>query len=309
MYITHFQSHKDRERMLALVREYPLGCAHVVDLPYRLCSWALDSPDTVALWEDDSGRLLAWAVFQTPFWTLDYAVHPAAPPDALTTILHWANATAPALLGTSYGRPSWFVAVSAKLVDLHKVLEAAGYASQELVQDSWSQVTMALPEHAVLPLCPVKAGFFLRTLRGEDEVASYVALHRSVFDSVNMTESWRRQTLHHPAYRPELDLVIEDSSGELVAFCVGWIAKLLGNQATGQSGLVGQIEPIGVREDCRRDGLAWSIIAEAVRRMHGVGATTIFVQTDNYRDRAYSFYQAAGFQVVDNITIYRKDFG
>jgi ribosomal protein S18 acetylase RimI-like enzyme len=73
--------------------------------------------------------------------------------------------------------------------------------------------------------------------------------------------------------------------------------------------MVGHIEPIGVREDVRSRGLAWCILAEEVRRLRACGATQILVQTDNYRDRAYTFYQTAGFQIVENITMYRKDFG
>jgi ribosomal protein S18 acetylase RimI-like enzyme len=101
--------------------------------------------------------------------------------------------------------------------------------------------------------------------------------------------------------------VIEDGSDELVAFCVAWHAELP-TEDGGCRSVLGQIEPIGVREDGRRHGLAWSILAEAVRRLRALGAETILVQTDNYRDRAYHFYRAAGFQPVEWVTMYRKDY-
>ena len=59
--------------MLALTQKTATENLHVVDLPYRLSSWAFDHPDNIRLWHDDGGKLVAWAVLQTPFWTVDYA--------------------------------------------------------------------------------------------------------------------------------------------------------------------------------------------------------------------------------------------
>lgn len=304
----------DRERMLALAQAHPAGQPHVIDLPYRLCSWAFDNPGNIALWEDSGGRLLAWAVLQSPFRTVDYALHPAAPPQTFMSILSWVDFAARALLHTPYGRAAWFVAVPGENFDRRRMLESAGFAAQDAGEDAWSQVTLALDATSFLPPCPAKAGFHLRPLRGEGEAAAYTALHRAVFGSENMTESWRREAIRHPAYRPALDLVIEDADGNLAAFCVAWLAEL---PLTGGSWLsipaseriVGQIEPIGVREDVRRHGLAWSVLAEAIRRLRAGGAETILVQTDNYRDRAFNFYRAAGFRVVEHISFYRHDYG
>ena len=81
---TQYCGEADRARMLSLVQAHPAENIHVIDLPYRLCSWALDSPANVALWESEQGELLAWAVLQSPFWSLDYALHPAAPRNGRT---------------------------------------------------------------------------------------------------------------------------------------------------------------------------------------------------------------------------------
>jgi hypothetical protein len=78
---------------------------HTTDLPYRLCSWAFDEPANCALWETADGLALAWAALQSPFWCIDYAIHPAAPPDTLQTILTWANQRVLAVQGTMYARP------------------------------------------------------------------------------------------------------------------------------------------------------------------------------------------------------------
>jgi ribosomal protein S18 acetylase RimI-like enzyme len=295
--------------MLALARASPAGHVHVVDLPYRLCSWAFDNPANIGLWEGSDGRLLAWAVLQPPFWTLDYALHPAAPPETFANLLAWAAVAAQQLLDSPYGRPKWFIVVPEGEVERRRALEAAGFILQDEGEDTWSQVTLALEAVSELPPCPVKSGFTLRPLRGEDEAAAYAALHRAVFGSTNMTEGWRREVIRHPAYNPDLDLVIEDEAGELVAFCVAWVALLPPSSVSGRPSVLGQIEPIGVREDGRRHGLAWSILAEAIRRLRAAGAETILVQTDNYRDRAFAFYHAAGFGIIEHLAVYGREAG
>lgn len=297
----------DRERMVALVRAYPMGQNHVIDLPYRLCSWAIEDSRNISLWVDSEHNLLAWAVMQGPFWAIDYALHPAAPIDALTTILNWAEGRARESIGTTYGRPSWFIFVPSGYAERISLIEAAGFSALNNSEDTWTQVTLALDAYTNLPPCPAKRGFRLRTSRGQEEIPDIVALHREVFGTTNMTEAWRTRIIDHPAYQPELDLVVENASGDLVAFCLAWIAHLP-RQGVGAEQIIGQIEPIGVREDVRRDGVAWVILAEALRRLRALGAGEILVKTDNYRDRAYAFYHGAGFRIIENITIFRKDY-
>jgi hypothetical protein len=72
-----FAGDLDLREMAALARAFPIDHLHVVDLPYRLCSWALDDPENVGLWVDDNGQLVAWAVLQAPWWTVDLACSPA----------------------------------------------------------------------------------------------------------------------------------------------------------------------------------------------------------------------------------------
>src|SRR5262245_55402325 len=107
MHLLHriYQGERDRDRMAALVRVRSTDNLHVVDLPYRLSSWAFDAPENCALWEDRSGDMLAWAVLQSPFWAIDYAIHPAAPATMHQDVLAWADQRARAVQGTPFGRP------------------------------------------------------------------------------------------------------------------------------------------------------------------------------------------------------------
>ena len=76
-------------RMAGRVYAHPAQAFHVADLPYRLSSPALETAVNGQLWAAADGTLLGWAVYQPPWGTLDYAVHPAAGADLEDAILAW----------------------------------------------------------------------------------------------------------------------------------------------------------------------------------------------------------------------------
>lgn len=293
----------DQQRMMALVYAQPKDNFHIVALPYRFSSWAFDNPANIALWENEQGELLAWAVLQTPFWAIDYAYHPAAPATIHAQILTWAERQAQATLGSPYARPIWFVNVFDWQTARQRDLETQGFFSvADCGEDSWTKVLLQHQRDQQRAAQPLPTGYTLRALAGIQEVAAYVSLHRAVFESENMTEAWRARTLQHPAYQPDLDLVIEDPAGQLAAFCIGWFAQ---NGIDGQPS--GQIEPMGVRADLRGQGLGRAILNETVRRLYAKGADHVVVETDNYRNAAFALYEAAGFQVRETVLVFRKD--
>jgi hypothetical protein len=258
--------------MLDLAALSPHDNLHVVDLPYRFSSWALDDPRNAALWMDSRGRLAAWAVLQTPFWAIDSAVRSGAEADLFSRVLDWANARASAVVGTLYARSTWYVHVFADQVERCRRLEQAGFACQaDVGEDSWSRVllerTSPPPEGA-----PTAPGFTIRPLAGTSEVDAYVELHRAAFDSTNMTSAWRERTLCRPEYVRDIDLVALAPDGRLAAFCVGWLLR--GRQS------MGQIEPLGVRQGFREAGLGHAILYENLRRLARLGAATVLVETD-----------------------------
>lgn len=292
--------------MLALVHTDPGEHLHVVDLPYRLSSWAFDHPENIALWTDPQDRLMAWAVLQPPFGTIDYAYHPAlAATDLQQQILAWADHRARQAVNSPGGSPAWFVTVLPHQTQQIHNLEALGFTCQSHVaEDPYAQVLMTRPLAASESEGPLPLGFVLRPLAGAAEVDAYVALHQAVFQSENMTPGWRHAILQHPAYRPDLDLVIEAPDGRLAAFCIGWFApKALAGQPCGQ------IEPLGVHADFRRRGLAKALLSACFQRLHHLGAQQVLVETDNYRDAALQVYEAVGFQVQHAVLVYRKDYG
>lgn len=296
-----FTGKADIQAMIALARAFPADNLHAIDLPMRLSSWALDDPGNVGLWIDAAGELRAWAVMQTPFWTIDVVCHPDAGRSLYRQILAWADHRARRVLGTPSGRPSWYGMVFATQTERIRDLEDAEFASQaDVGEDSWSKVL--LRRSALMPVAdyPLPAGFAIRPLAGEREVEDYVDLHRAVFESRNMTVEWRRRTLRRPEYRPNLDLVAVAPGGRLAAFCIGWLGA--GDKPRGQ------IEPLGVHPDFRRLGLGRAILAEGLRRLH-LCADTVYVETDSDRSAALRLYQALGFRPVRDVLVYRKDYG
>lgn len=299
-----FKDEADLQAMAALVNAFPAENMHVTDLPYRFSSWALDYPENVGLWRDEGGDLLGWAAMQTPFWTIDYACHPEAERTLHPKILAWADERARAIVDGPSGRPIWFINVFTTQRDRMRELEEAGYASQaDVGENSWTKVLMRCDGSMPVAEYDLPSAFVIRPLAGESEVQAYVDLHRAVFESNSMTSEWRLRTLQRPEYIPELDLVAVAPDGRLAAFCVCWL------NSTSTAGVRGRVEPLGVHADFRKLGMGRGILSNGLRRLQDLGAESMYVETDNYRDEAFLLYEAVGFRTAQDVLVYRKDDG
>lgn len=297
-----YSGEADKAKMYALSCQFPSDNLRVTDLPYRLSSWALDDPKNVVLWFDEHQQLMAWAALQTPFWTIDYAFHPSVP-EVHAEILAWADHHARFMLNTEYGHPCWFVTVFSEQTERICDLEKAGFKCQaDVGKDSWLKVFMRRPGDAPVKAYKAPQRYTVRPLAGEKEMGAYVELHQAVFESKNMTVEWRRRTLRHPAYTPELDLVVEAPDGRLVSFCICWLNKSV------EGGPIGQIEPLGCHKDFGHLALGRVALSEGLRRLQSLGAKNIFVETDNYRNIAFRLYESFDFQKIQDVLIYRKEY-
>lgn len=275
-------------RITDLIYSHPLDNPHVTDAPYRLSSWSLDYPENVALWEDETGRLIAYAAIQEPFLTLDYVIHSDARHLNLESqIVEWAVSRCPAVAQRQQRTFPLYVWVNSK--------EATGYQDERIpllesfgfVEDDWQKISFVRPLHEDIPTPELPDGFRLRPLNGPAEVEAYVELHRTAFETRNMTVEWRQRTLQMPQYRPDLDLVIEAPYGRLVAFCISWLRP---------DGQIGEIEPLGVHPDFQRLGLGRAIALKALHQLNAHGAANATVTTDGERDPARQLYEAVGFR-------------
>jgi len=270
-----------------------------VDLPYRLASWALDDPQNVGLWVDGGGRLVAWAVLQFPFSAVDIVVRPAVEALFVPEALEWVDDQVRAARGTPRQKASWYVHVFADQEKRLRLLEEAGYISQDDVgEDSWSRVLLRRTGPVPAP-APLEPGFAVRPLAGAAEAAAYVELQRAVFETKNMTVEWRVRTLDAAHHVAEADLVVVAPDGRLAGFCIGWL--LSGAHP------IGQVEPLGVLWDYRELGLGAALLGDCLRRLVARGATTQLVETDTYRTPALGLYESVGFEPIRDVLVYRKD--
>lgn len=295
-----YSGEADNDRMSALASQCFKENMHTIDLPYRFSSWGMAEPDNIGCWFGEDQQLLGWAVMQKPFWAVDIVCASSVENELYPHILAWADQRAVQMAGTDWGLPSWYVNVFSGQVDRKRALELAGFKCQsDLEQDPWSKVWMKRPGHLPVRNYPPPSGFLVRPLAGKDEATSYVDLHRSVFGTNNMTVDWRLNSLKQPAYRPDLDIVVQSPGGQLVAFCVGWLDETTS---------LGQIEPLGCHKDFRHLALGRVALAEGLKRLVALGVKDIFVETDNYRNTAFRLYESFDFEVVQEVLVYGKDY-
>ena len=167
-------------------------------------------------------------------------------------------------------------------------------------RNSWSKVLMKRSVKTPLKVYSPPLGFIVRSLAGDGEVKDYVELHQSVFESKNMTVDWRMRTLQHLNYKAELDIVVESPGGQLCAFCICWFDK---------SSRDGRVEPLGCHKDFRRYALGRVALSQGLHRLQSLGAQNIFVETDSYRNTVFRLYKSFDFQVIQDVLVYRKDYG
>ena len=138
-----------------------------------------------------------------------------------------------------------------------------------------------LPE-APEPL-PLPEGFRYRTVEPSD-LAERVAIHRDVWAPSRVTESSFANVQASWPYRPSLDCVVEAPGGRFAAYCLVW---------PDDENRVGELEPVGVREEFRRRGLGAAVCTFGLRRLYEEGGRQAIVYC--VTDAACGLYEAIGF--------------
>lgn len=269
----------DAATIAQFVRTHPASCAHVVDLPYRLCSPSAQDPRNLRVWHDDAGEAIGFAIVQREFSALDWAVQPQHP-DLREAIFRWAVQRLQAIRAER-AEDFGFLIGSRDPIDRF-------VAGAEFIADDWAMRHLSMPLSASLSEPQVPDGVRIRPLAGLAEVDAYVALHRSAFGSRNMTIEWRTRTLSHPAYDPSLDFVAEDQEGKLLAFCIGWKDIVQGTR-------IGQIEPLGVLPDAQKRGIGRAILLSVLQRMRTSGCEFAEIDAESTNSASNHLYESAGF--------------
>ncbi len=96
---------------------------------------------------------------------------------------------------------------------------------------------------------------------------------------------------------PELDVVLEDSRGRFLSYCIGWLDV---------ANALGHFEPVGCRPDFTGRGYARAVTIEGLRRMQARGMRIALVGTEGINERARVLYPSCGFVEVDRAYFYVK---
>jgi ribosomal protein S18 acetylase RimI-like enzyme len=143
-----------------------------------------------------------------------------------------------------------------------------------------------------LPLLP--DGFRCRTVEPAD-LAERVAIHRDVWAPSRLTESSFATVAATWPYRASLDCVVEASDGRFAAYCHIW---------PDDENAVGELEPVGVREEFRRRGLGAAVCTFALRRLHEEGGREAVVLCES--EPACALYRSIGFRTHATLVGYGR---
>jgi ribosomal protein S18 acetylase RimI-like enzyme len=131
---------------------------------------------------------------------------------------------------------------------------------------------------------PLPEGFRYRTV-GPGDLAERVAIHRDVWAPSRVTETSYANVQASWPYRRSLDCVVEAPDGRFAAYCLIW---------PDDENRVGELEPVGVREEFRRRGLGAAVCTFALRRLHEEGGREAIVYC--VTDAACGLYESIGFR-------------
>jgi ribosomal protein S18 acetylase RimI-like enzyme len=247
---------------------------HVGDIAWSLRQHeGRESEWKIRLWVED-GRVSAWSWLRVDQARLEYDVHPE----------HFH------LLDEILAEPAATVAFAFEddapmrtALDRHGFTEP-GEPLHFFVRD--------VPEPP--DLLPLPDGFRYRTVDTPD-IAERVAIHRDVWAPSRLTESSYAGVRAAWPYRASLDCVIEASDGRFAAYALLWPDDENG---------VGELEPVGVREEFRRRGLGAAVCTYALRRWHDEGGREAIVYC--MTDGACALYESLGFRLHATVRGYAR---
>jgi ribosomal protein S18 acetylase RimI-like enzyme len=149
-----------------------------------------------------------------------------------------------------------------------------------------------LPEAPEPP--PLPDGFQYRTVE-PDDLAERVAIHRDVWSPSRVTETSYATVQASWPYRASLDCAVAAPDGRFAAYCLVW---------PDDENRVGELEPVGVRDEFRRRGLGAAVCTFALRRLHEEGGRQAVVYCVS--DAACALYESIGFRRHSTLVGYSR---
>jgi len=239
------------------------------------------------LWEEDDGRLLAYALVAPPSTVLTFQVHPQARDSGLETqILTWAITGAQEQARRRGRAFSLWCRCHEHETRRRALLEEAGFTPLPA-----RDLRLVCALDISLPAAQLPAGFVLRGGVHGEELEPYQEFHQAVFDGISMGLDYHRS----PAYEPDLDLIAVDATGTFVAFC---LCELTEVADSGGEYTVGEIGVIGTRPTHQGRGLGRALLLTGMHRLKERGATGVFLETEQAETPALRLFTSVGFRRV-----------
>ncbi|HEY2354016.1 MAG TPA: GNAT family N-acetyltransferase [Gaiellaceae bacterium] len=232
-----------------------------------------ESEWTVRLWEED-GDVVAWSWLKGEKGGLEFEIRP----DRLE------------LLDDVLDEPrAEIVACREDDAPVREALAARGFDRRRWAIHVNVRELLEPPDQTPLP-----EGFRLRTVT-DDDLAERVAIHRDVWAPSRVTESSYANVMATWPYRRSLDCTVEAPDGCFAAYVLAWPDDENG---------VGLFEPVGTREEFRRQGLGAAVCTFALRRLWEEGMRRAVVGCAT--DPAWALYESVGFERAYTIVGYGR---
>jgi ribosomal protein S18 acetylase RimI-like enzyme len=250
------------------------------------------------LWETEHSQLMGFALVDSVNNLLFELDPDATTPEIEDQVVAWGLGAISQGYTSDREHPSLDAPCSAEYTAHKAFLERHGFMR---VPGETVTLTRSLSEPIALPILP--PGFTIRNVAGAQEVEAYVALHRTAFDTLNMTVDYRLAIMRIPDYIPELDLVAVAPDGTLAAFCVCQISQS-DNERSGR--LEGRTDPVATHPDYRRRGLAKALLLTGLGLLKERGMDTARLSTNGDNTSMIHTAKQVGFSISSAIYWYSK---
>jgi mycothiol synthase len=294
-----YRGYDDLEKIQNLFRDglraHPHRYMHTGDIEWWLFYNPIGEPpeESVYLWEDASGNVLAWVLVTPAYAEFDIFMHPSTYKSQLEAdILAWAEAT----LTPQVNIESPSIQCRNVFADHHTLralLETQGFtATPEITlfeQDLTQDLTPPSLPH----------GYYFLEHMDESLCEKRADVHVSAFISSRMTTDYYRTFIQmSPMYNPANDIVLcLEEDERFIAFAMTWYDAILKR---------GEFEPVGTRDEFQNKGLGKAVMREGLRRLKAQGATYASVCCAADIPVNQMFYRACGFTPVNTVYTYSK---
>lgn len=169
-----------------------------------------------------------------------------------------------------------------------------------IYRGEFSEVNMILSLADPIPTPQLPDGFEVREFLGSSEIADRALVQRDVWlpwSVGDVSEADYAFMTKMPGYEPALDIVTVSPDGVIAAYVNGWIDPV---------NKIGDLGPVGARENFRRRGLTRAAQLECLRRMKDMGMDRACISTGFSNIPAQQLYQSIGFKIVNRYLDYTK---